>query len=226
MRSCFLLLPLAILAGPAPAQVGSLQGRVVLDGGPGLAGVRVFAQRARLTGRDYRGVLIHLEPPFAAAAVSSSSGDFTMQNLKPGNYSLCALGVARNHLNSCQWMQSPVFVDVAAGRTATAAPVNIRSGIVVNFTVLDPSSRLQAGRRLRLGVFTAGNAYYQAVSSGVSATEFNYLVAVPRGAALRLFMDADVDVQNDIAQLVPNRTPGPAILLPATGDATIRLTVR
>lgn len=221
-----ILLPLALLAGAASAQVGTLQGRVVLDGGQGLAGARVFAQKARQMGYDYRRVLVYQEPPFNAAAVSGPTGDFTIANLKPGRYSLCASGVERNHLDSCQWMQPPVAVEVSGGRTTSGAVVNIRSGVAVNFTVEDPGARLQTGRRLRIGVLTGGNAYYQAIASRISATQLSYLVAVPRGVPLRLFLDADVDVQNDAAQLVPNRTPGPAILLPATGDAAVRLTVR
>ncbi|MBS1828013.1 MAG: carboxypeptidase regulatory-like domain-containing protein [Acidobacteria bacterium] len=217
---------LAATAVDCLCQSTGLQGRVVLDGGPGLAGATISLRKIRDMPRDGQGRVVFTEPPLTATAISNAAGDFTFANLRPGSYSLCARGPGKQHLKSCQWMQPFSPVQVFNGRIASGVTLNVRTGVLVNFVVQDLGGGLRAGRRFRIGVYTDRGAYYHANPPTLSGNEYTYSLAVPKEASIRLFLDADVQVRNESAQLLQNRAPSQPITLPTSGETAVRLSVQ
>ncbi len=217
---------LAATAADCLCQSTGLQGKVVLDGGPGLAGATISLTKIRDMRKDGRGRVVFTEPPLTAKVVSNASGDFTFANLRPGSYSLCAKGPGKQHLKSCQWLQpfSPVLV--SNGRITPGVTLNVRTGVLVNFVVQDMTGGLRTGKRFRIGVYTDRGAYYHANPPTLSGNIYTYSLAVPKEASIRLFLDAEVQVRNESAQLLQNRAPSQPITLPSTGETAVRLSVQ
>jgi hypothetical protein len=167
--------------GAAPAQTGSLLGTVVLDGAKAVAGARVWVRKSPDLRKNSQGVLLPSGPAYTAFMLSDAAGGFAFQKLPTGRYVVCATGVAKGQLPSCDWSQPQPEVDVAAGKTTTGVVANLRTGVVLNFVVQDPAGRILSGKRFRIGVSTSTGMYHAAVLSAASAIQYTYSIGVHRG---------------------------------------------
>ncbi|MCC6366645.1 MAG: carboxypeptidase regulatory-like domain-containing protein [Bryobacterales bacterium] len=211
--------------GAGTAQTGSLLGTVVLDGAKAVAGARVWVRKPPDLRKNSQGVLLPIGPAYTTFMLSDAAGGFAFQKLPPGHYVVCATGVAKAQLPSCDWSQPQPVVDVAAGKTSTGVVANLRTGVVLNFVVQDPAGRILTGKRFRIGVSTSTGMYYAAVLSAASATQYTYSIGVPPGIALRLFLDAAVPVQDALSQPVANGQQSLAISVPTSGEAVVALKI-
>ena len=64
-------------------------------------------------------------PPLAKNTRSGGAGEFQIQGLAAGTYSLCVQVAGDRYLDPCQWNGSPVTVTVTAGQAATGISVKL-----------------------------------------------------------------------------------------------------
>ena len=215
----------ALIASSATAsRAGSISGTVVDEPGNGIANATVVVYKVRAllppgtTGRRV------LEPGVGKTVQTAAGGAFQIPNLPPGRYYICAAGPQRNQLNTCRWRHPDAPVSVSAFQPTTGVELKLRTGILITLQVQDPASRLAANTSQFLAGVISGSGEYaraQLVSSG--ANIFQYVVAVPRGSSVRLFVDSLLTVTDLSGRLIDKRRPG--LLIPTTADVALSLTV-
>lgn len=135
-------------------------------------------------------------PPFSRNTKSGGGGEFEIQGLTAGNYSICVQAEDDRHLDSCQWRSESVAVAVAKDAITSGVAVKVASASVVHIKVRDPQKLLghviPGGRRpeLSVGVWSGNGLFYPArrfVKPGLAGgAGQSYRLAVPRDTALTL----------------------------------------
>jgi hypothetical protein len=175
------LLPLVLASGVAFAQApGSISGTLAGDDGKPLAAlVTAFAI-----------------PPVhpSSSAKSGTNGAFTIGNLAPGTYQLCAETGAAGYLDPCAWEPIPPTTQIAAGQVLAGYRLTAKKGTPLQVRVIDAAGLLTAspslpagkGPSLVLGVFTTNSLFHLLATTGKDAAGIHQQVTVPQNASVRL----------------------------------------
>jgi len=113
------------LLAQAPA---SISGTLVGDDGVNLAG-SVIVQR-------------NGPPAGSGQAQAGNDGKFTVSNLQPGTYTMCAAVKGRAYLDPCLWSHTPATVQVGAGQTVTGVRLIAKKGEQIQVHLSDPAFHL------------------------------------------------------------------------------------
>jgi hypothetical protein len=156
-----------------------------------------------LTGSDGKPlaamVILNGVPPLRASgsARSAANGTFTISNLSPGTYDICAQVASAGYLDPCAWEPIPVRVQIVAGQSLAGYQLVANLGMPLQVRINDPSGVLsataplsagQASPSLLVGVFSARGLFQLLVTTSVDAGGRNMQIAVPQNAAARLYV--------------------------------------
>jgi len=136
-------------------------------------------------------------PPLhpSVSVTSSPNGAFTLGNLAPGTYQLCAETGGAGFLDPCAWEPIPLTAQIAAGQALTGYRLTVKRGTPLRVRINDAAGALSAstpppaGRTqptLLLGVVTARGLFHLLATTGKDAAGFDRQVTVPQNAAVRL----------------------------------------
>lgn len=173
----------------AQSTLGTISGVVTGDDGLPLAGVRVTASAALPQGLAVSGVLA--TGPTRGRAVSSSTGDFVLENVPAGLYTVCAQGAAM-HLDPCNWGQTPLPVAVAANERVSGVKLNLIRGALVQIRLNDSKRILDSGpnsaaqSHVLMGVATQAGHFYPVFSAGSDSKGRDQKLLVPLHVNLEL----------------------------------------
>jgi hypothetical protein len=132
--------------------------------------------------------------PFSARAISGADGSFTLVDLPPGTYKLCAEQRAAEMLNPCLWSDEPILAAVVAGQTTKGVEIQMQKAVTLTIRLNDAQKLLAkhlgqtAGADLLIGTSHGTSPFIQA--EAVSADE--------TGRELRLLVPADTNVDLSI----------------------------
>src|SRR5271157_3171831 len=144
-------------------------------------------------------------PPLAKNTKSGGAGEFQIQGLPAGKYSLCVQAAGDQFLDPCMWTGIPTSVTLTAGQAATGVSLKLTAASILSIQVQDPqkalSQKTKDGRRpdLTLGVWGPKGLYYPAHGSGIpapagganpqgAATSYSYRLAVPHDTTLNFYI--------------------------------------
>jgi hypothetical protein len=204
MRSItlFALSPLLMLGQLTPAPQsgtpstpislsGSLQGTLTANDGTVIAGAKTTANFTA----PAKGVLPLLGPTVTGllqdSAITASNGSFTLKNLIPGTYTICAQAASAAQIDPCHWSQTPPQVTVAAGQSVTGFKIAMAKGSILNIRVDDPQhyllgkSSVPGTPHVLVGVYTTSGQFYPAYITAKDTTGTSYSVTVPLNTAVR-----------------------------------------
>lgn len=173
--------------------------------------------------------------PFTAIAVVNAQGTYSISNVPPGKYVVCAYNVGQRFLSNCQWTSQYSTVSVASANVAVPQLV-LRTGSVITLSVNDPSGAITTPTQLfgtptpNVHYFFPGiiaeNGYFgSARLASESGTVKTYVVTIPKTAVVHVFVDSDLAVTDASGNAVPTRSPS-GILIQGTSDTTVSLNVR
>ena len=197
--ACFAAIVVASVTAWAQGAPGVIQGTALsADGKPLPRASLYYGRTSRVKGKPTGAVL----PPVLAAK-AGLDGRFTLSNLPPGSWTVCA--EASGYLNPCHWATAPVFV-VGAGQSSLKAEVRMDQAYVLHIRVNDPQGLLAnegkaAGALLQIGVHAPSGAFQRASLSGKDSKGREYTVAIPLRAAAKLFVSGGAFQLNDGAGL-------------------------
>jgi hypothetical protein len=175
-------------------------------------------------------------PPLAKNTKSGGAGEFQIQGLTAGKYSLCVQAAGDQYLDPCLWTGSPTTVTLTSGQSAAGLSVKLTAASILTIQVQDPqkalSQKTKDGRRpdLTLGVWGPKGLYYPAHGSGSPAAAvtgsvqaggpgYSYQLAVPRDTALNFFIAShDLKLGDATGVALPTNASQQAFQH-ATGDA-------
>jgi hypothetical protein len=143
-------------------------------------------------------------PPLrgSGTTTSSANGSFTITNLPPGKYELCAQVGNAGYLDPCAWQFMPVTAQVPAGAltgyqlvvklgTPLQVRINDPAGILaasVSLTSPAPSAVPTAGGSGLLVAVVSTRGFLQALAAtSVDSGGSNRQITVPQNAPARLF---------------------------------------
>ena len=172
-------------------------------------------------------------PPLVKRTKSGGGGEFQIQGLTAGAYSLCVQAPGDQYLDPCQWNGSPTGVRLVSGQAAAGIRIALTPASVLNVQVRDAQKALSQltkdGRRpdLSVGVWGPKGLYYPAHASGSPAagnlanavTSYSYRLAVPRDTALKYHIASrDLKLGDATGVALPGNASQQAFQH-ATGDA-------
>jgi len=131
----FLLVPFAF-----PQTAGQIEGIVKDDSGKPAAGA--FAVATEQSASDHS----------THTAVSGKNGDYSLDNLRPGTYTVCVQKPGGVNVNACQWSASTQFAK-GKGESLTGRSLPVVEGALLQIRVSDPGKLLAASDDLLVGVF-------------------------------------------------------------------------
>ena len=126
------------LAANLPAQSGShgtMLGSVTDDSGSPVGGALVTTNLQQADG-------VQTGPPFTASALADSNGQFELDELPAGTYSLCAEQESAAMLNPCMWSDQAITASVTAGGTTKGVSIAMQKGVAIKVRVDDPQQLL------------------------------------------------------------------------------------
>jgi hypothetical protein len=170
---------------------GSLQGTLTGSDGAVIPGAKITANFTA----PAKSLLPSLGPTITGglqdSAVTASNGSFTLKNLVPGTYTLCAQAASAAQIDPCHWSQTPPQVTVLPGQAITGFKITTVKGSILNIRVDDPQHYLLAKSsvpgtpHVLVGVYTTSGQFYPAYITGKDATGTSYSVTIPLNTALR-----------------------------------------
>jgi hypothetical protein len=175
---------------------GIIQGKVLTaDGKPIPRATIYYGRSGRVKGKAAAGVVL---PPVLSAK-AGFDGSFTLANLTPGGWIVCA--EAPGYLNPCHWSTAPAFT-VLSGQTVSNAAVHLDQAYTLQIRIKDPQGLLAndgkvAGAVLQIGVQAPSGAFQRATLAGKDSTGRNYTVAIPLKTAAKLFVSGGAFQLND-----------------------------
>jgi hypothetical protein len=221
----FIFGTIVLTAASSRAQTGSLSGIVEDEKKGPIPGAWVLYNKIRPLRRDAIGRFIPAGPGVNGGIQAGTDGRFLAIGLRAGDYYVCAMGTAANHLHSCEWGQEPAAVQVGSGQPVTNVVLVVRSGVIINIQVQDPNGRLAAGLPFVAGVISDSGHYARAELKSGSATNALYAVTVPKGTALQLFLDTQLDVSDQGGKPVDAGRPSLPVLIGGQGEGTLQIVI-
>jgi hypothetical protein len=191
------LLFLIASTGGALAQTapGVIQGIVQSADGKPLSRANVYYGRTGPT----KGKAVGMVLPPVLFAKAGMDGRFTLSNLPPGGWTVCA--ESAGYLNPCHWSTAPAFI-VGAGQTISNAAIRLDPAYALRIHINDPLGLLTnegkaAGAHLQIGVHAPSGAFQRARLAGKDSTGRDYTVAIPQRATAKLFISGGAFQLND-----------------------------
>jgi hypothetical protein len=230
-----ILLAATMLLGSAGSaqQLGLLSGVVTDDVGTPVRGALVLYSKIRDSGKDHLGRTTTEGPGLDWGTRTGPDGRFLVAGLPEGDYYLCAIGTLPNHLRTCEWGGQSTPVHLGAGQSVAGLVLVLRTGTVIDILVRDPNSRVTSGRRFAVGVMSDSGIYSRAKLIDQAGPVRRYVVTVPKGASVRLFLDgpidpteAPLDVRDDSGRQVATRRPSLPISVGQQSEATITVNIQ
>ena len=178
---------------------GVIQGTVLsADGKPIPRANLYYGRTAPAKGKAAGTVL----PPVLSAK-AGLDGRFTLSNLPPGGWTVCA--EAAGYLNPCHWSTAPAFT-VGAGQAVSNAAIRLDQAYALRIHIDDPLGLLAnegkaAGAFLQIGVHAPSGAFQRARLAARNNAGRDYTVAIPLHAAAKLFVSGGAFQLNDDAGL-------------------------
>jgi hypothetical protein len=212
------ILSAAAFAGAAWAQTapGAIQGKVLnTDGKPVPRASLYYGRTGRTKGKAFASVL----PPVLSAK-AGLDGSFTLPNLAPGGWIVCA--EAAGYLDPCHWSTAPAF-NVAAGQTISNATVAMDQAYTLQIRVNDPQGFLASEGKaaeavLQIGVHARSGAFQRATLAGKDAGGRNYAVTIPLKAPANLFVSGGAfQLKDNVGAQVDNHGRLTAVSAPDPG---------
>jgi hypothetical protein len=128
-----------------------------------------------------------------SVVTADAGGAFSVSNLPPGQYMLCASVPGAPYLDPCIWHR-PVPVTVSAA--ATSVPnLTLEKGVYLKVRINDPQRLLPqtadgplTPRKLLVCVLYANGAYHGAVNTAIDSAGRDYQLAVPTATAFKLWL--------------------------------------
>jgi hypothetical protein len=203
-----------IAASLAGQTVGSISGMLVGDDGTPQGAV----------------VTVNGVPPLrsSGSAKANANGSFTIGNLLPGKYHICAEVGSAGYLDPCAWEPVPIVVQIAAGQSLSGYQLVARKGVPLQVRINDPvglltsTVPLSAGSTtpsLLIGIFTPRGLFQPLATTGVDAAGFNKQITIPSNAPVRLNISGQgLSIQN--ASGASLNTTGTLITVTANGTIT------
>jgi hypothetical protein len=217
MRLLFMVGSLAAIATARAGdqQSASIAGVVVTDDGSPVAGALVLYNNVPRLGRDDMGRLAVRGPVVSSGVRTDSGGKFAIAGLPAGSYYLCASGTKSNHLRSCEWDQPSLKVELSEGQNLEGIKLIVVEGTLLVFRVRDANRAIEdtaagpvvdgrlplTGGNFRIGV-VSGLRYAQATVAAQDGDVREYVVAVPKSAALRVVADTLLPVRDIAGQSI------------------------
>jgi len=236
-----LVLALVLTAAALPVatspvdQPGSLAGVVLDDRGQPVRAADVEYHLLRGGRTDRYGRHTFTEAPVAGWVTTGNDGRFLVTGLRSGQYMLCALAKLPHQLHSCQWGEGGAPLRVNAGQQTGDVRLVLRSGVSLTVHVADPIGIADPGdvfrapahsRRLLLGVISDTGEYYRIHNVSKGQGEFINRVAVPRGRAMKLVVDTDLDVGDAAGNPMASGKPRPITEPEGPDGVEVHLSVR
>jgi hypothetical protein len=217
---------LVLISIPGFAQTASISGIVTGDDGRLLAAV----------------VTVNGVVPLRAfgRAESGANGTFTIGNLSPGSYHICADVKGGGYLDPCAWEPILPTVQVAVGQTLSSYRLIAKKGTQLQVRVNDPAGVLsatsssQSGKaaapQLLVGVFTTRHMFQPLVVAAKDATGMTQQGTVPQGIPVSLHVSgqgvqitdgkgASLNSAGTLSTVQPNGVTLPTITLTVTAAA-------
>ena len=182
----FLLLLISSVAFP---QNGRIQGSVTDDSGNTIAGA--FAVATAQSGNDHS----------TYTSVTGKSGEYSLDNLKPGTYTLCVHKPGGPHINACQWSTGSQFT-LGKGETLSNQTVAVVAGALLQIHIADPGKLMGASDDLLIGVLLPTGLIQPMRLASLDPTGRTYDIAVPKQTPLR------VSINSTQFQIVDNNGSG------------------
>jgi hypothetical protein len=230
-----ILIPLGLIWLPTVVlgadQGGAISGVVLDDKGAPVSNALVLYRSVQSMVRSANGHLVATGPLLGSGVKTGADGKFAVGGLPAATYHLCAYGSKNTDLGSCEWVQGTMRVDLAAGQTAQVN-LQIAEGTLLTFQVQDPkqqvvdleSLRVASGKpsvsaaNFAIGVW-AGTRYARATLVSTTGATRRYQLAIPKTAAVRLYLDTSLHVLDGSAMSLPVRAP--STTLAAAGQAEV-----
>ena len=205
-------------AGMILAQTpGAIQGKVLSADYKPIARASIYYGRSgRAKGKATASVL----PPVLSAK-AGFDGSFTLPNLPPGGWIVCA--EAGGYLNPCHWSTAPAFT-VAAGQTISNATIYMDQAYTLQIRINDPQGLLVnegkvAGAVLQIGLKAPSGAFQRATLAAKDSSGRSYILSIPLKAAANLFVSGGAFQLNDNAGLqLANSGKLTPVAAPETGN--------
>lgn len=210
------LLPLVV--SPASGQTAgsaAILGTVVDDSGAPVAGAVVHYGGSPKYQKASDGHLRVVGPVVASHVVSAKDGTFSVADLPPYVYYLCADGTLPTHLSSCSWGRGSTKVDLTTASSASGIKLQVMVGVLMTFNVQDSGGQVNdfaatpavSGKPAPSGnfrIFVFDASHYMAAAKLASATGgvHQYTLAVPKNRSLSLFMDTHLTVNDATPTMV------------------------
>ncbi len=185
------LITLFLLSAFAPlfgwADVTGAQARGALQDQDGKLAVGVIYAR-RLTPLD--GSRTEVQLGGSTAARTNALGEFVLERLPVGQYSLCVAMDDPALLSHCEAFPS-LTIDVG---TKEAPPLLLRAvkGVQIQLAISDKTGALAIGKKLKVGVMSEGGYYRQAMVVDRRHGFLSFRATIPPGN-LRQFVFLDLD---------------------------------
>jgi Carboxypeptidase regulatory-like domain len=233
---CSVCVPsLAALA--ASSSTGTISGGVVDDAGAPLANASVVYRSVPPPIKAANGRLVPGGPVVSSSVKTAADGMFTVNNLPPANYNLCAYGTRDIDLGSCEWIQGTTHLTLASGQTAQLS-FHVGQGTLLTFHVQDPRQQIKSledlptvaghlpltGANFGVGIW-AGSRYVRAAMISANGATRQYQLTIPKTAVVRLHLDTRLAVVDDSGMSLQTRQPGTTVAAAGSSAVTVNLTV-
>lgn len=172
-------------------QSGALTGTIDSPAGRPIADARVAIYSALgVNGPTDPALHIGANAGFAA---TDAKGAFSVPNLAPGTYIVCAKSPRLDELDPCEWSLVPPSVRVNAGGSATVK-VQLLRGVRQRLKIQDPQRMVEAARSARSGPGVAAHVltprglpyHFFLESEGVNETNLQTFIAEDVDLPLRV----------------------------------------
>lgn len=192
-----------------------IAGIVVDEGGVPQSGARLSCQKQTGYTKDASGRMVLKEPGFVRSVPTAPDGRFSVLDLPPGRYHVCAGTVRPNQVGSCEW-GGVVVIELAAGQKLHNVVRALREGAIITLRVADPNTKIvlpdalgvsPRQGRFSLELVSPSGSQRRAARIGNSSYEHIYQIVVPKQWPMRLFLDTDLKLTGEGGISLETRRP-------------------
>ena len=225
----------ACLWGVAASTGATISGKVVDGTGNGATGVSITYHTVRQAVIGRNGLPVPSGALVSGSVQTGADGTFSIPNLDPGTYYLCAHPSLVGQVSACEWLGPDSTVSIGAGQNVNGVSFNLLQGTIVTFNISDPNGKIVdladvptnagmlplSGANFDLGVFS-GRAYHKAARVSASATARTYQVTVPIDNSIRMFLNTKLAVTDANGKAI---TYGASAPLAGSGQTAVSVSL-